>query len=149
MSDASKICTRCNLEKPVDQFYYQNGKPKSVCKACTISRITKNSSTEEGRYIHAQAVAKNRKKAWLINKEDYIYLIRQPCFYCNDLLDSTNKTGIRLDRLDNSKGYIIGNIISCCTFCNYLRGDLLTPDETKALVNLLISMRQSNTQRVA
>jgi hypothetical protein len=29
----------------------------------------------------------------------------------------------RLDRKDNSLGYIPGNVVGCCTRCNYAKGD--------------------------
>ena len=55
---------------------------------------------------------------------------------------------VGLDRLNNACGYIINNVVRCCSFCNYLRGDLLSPEETKAVVNLIMSMRQQNSQKV-
>lgn len=32
-------CTRCKTAKPLSEFYYRNGKPRSQCKAC-ISELT-------------------------------------------------------------------------------------------------------------
>jgi hypothetical protein len=28
-----------------------------------------------------------------------------------------------IDRMDNTKGYVLGNIVSCCTECNYVKRD--------------------------
>lgn len=32
------------------------------------------------------------------------------------------------DRLDPSKGYELGNVVSCCTTCNYLKGTYTEKD---------------------
>lgn len=51
-------------------------------------------------------------------------LIKQNCFYCNlepQLTRTNGKTPITmngLDRIDNSKGYIESNTVSCCKTCN-------------------------------
>ena len=36
MSDAMKICTRCKIECPIDDFYFERGheRRKSICKEC-------------------------------------------------------------------------------------------------------------------
>lgn len=51
-----------------------------------------------------------------------------------------------LDRLDNSKGYEITNIVSCCTTCNYLRGDLLSPEETIVAVQAILKFRKDKSK---
>ena len=38
---------------------------------------------------------------------------------CNKVNTSSHHNGI--DRIDNNKGYFIGNINSCCATCNYLK----------------------------
>lgn len=63
---------------------------------------------------------------------EYFYNICQKnCFYCNQKpqlqaaatrKDSINFIYSTLDRLDSSKGHIIGNVVPCCLICN--RGKL-------------------------
>ena len=43
-------------------------------------------------------------------------LWNQPCFYCGDRIE-----GIGIDRVDNTLGYVNGNLTPCCTFCNTLK----------------------------
>jgi hypothetical protein len=49
------------------------------------------------------------------------------CYYCNLNLDiirgENNLSQISLDRLDNSKGHIIGNCVLSCLFCNHCKND--------------------------
>jgi hypothetical protein len=33
---------------------------------------------------------------------------------------------LTLDRVDNSRGYELGNLVKCCWFCNSIKGSLLT-----------------------
>jgi len=40
----------------------------------------------------------------------------KPCYYCG-----CKTWTIGLDRVDNSKGYIEGNIVSCCGACNRMK----------------------------
>lgn len=71
---------------------------------------------------------------------DEFHRKRGPCFYCSG---DPPETGAGLDRIDNSKGYTFDNVIPCCTNCNYLRSDLLTVQETKAVVSLLMRLRRT------
>mgnify|MGYP001559832597 CR=1 len=41
------------------------------------------------------------------------------CYYCQFPLPDA---GVGLDRLDNSIGYTVANVVPCCTDCNYTRG---------------------------
>lgn len=41
------------------------------------------------------------------------------CNYCGDRILT-----IGMDRLDSSKGYILGNVTPCCGLCNSMKNDL-------------------------
>ena len=55
--------------------------------------------------------------------EEYKAFYDLDCFYCNKTNDTHG-----LDRLDSSKGYIIGNIVSCCKICNTMKNVLSYED---------------------
>lgn len=38
---------------------------------------------------------------------------QKPCHYCGEAIPTAG-----LDRVDNTKGYVLDNLVSCCTFCN-------------------------------
>lgn len=46
-------------------------------------------------------------------------IMEEPCRYC-----LTVKRSRGLDRVDNAQGYDVGNVVACCSPCNYLKGDL-------------------------
>ena len=64
----------------------------------------------------------------------------QPCYYCGKSFDQLSGW---LDRIDNNIGYKKDNILPCCKFCNKLRGEILTVDETKLLVSTLMEYRKT------
>lgn len=63
--------------------------------------------------------AKKRGIDFKLKKEKFNQLIIQKCFYCDYIKDG-EVNGI--DRIDNNKGYIEENIVSCCEFCNLAKG---------------------------
>src|SRR6266478_4605910 len=78
------------------------------------------------RFARAIALAKQRSYEWTIPEDSYKSLIIKPCYYHNG---SLSDTGIGLDRLDNSRGYHVGNVVPCCGVCNFVRGNKFTPAE--------------------
>lgn len=70
--------------------------------------------------------AKSRGLEWCLTEEEVISLASKPCHYCSIPSSSTFKptrgygnfdyNGI--DRKDNSKGYVHGNVVTCCIICN-------------------------------
>ena len=74
--------------------------------------------------------AKVRSLEFEITENEYRSFLFDPCFYCG-LLPS-NRHNDRsgnivflysgIDRVDNRIGYIIGNLVSCCSMCNKGKG---------------------------
>lgn len=64
-------------------------------------------------YIYS---AKSRNYEFSISSDHFDFFCKEPCFYCGK---KSNKMG--LDRYDNSKGYIIGNVVPCCEICNRMK----------------------------
>ena len=80
-----------------------------------------------------KANALKRGLAWELSKEEFRQLIIQDCFYCGahpseirrltgKLISTLNANGV--DRVDNSKGYIPGNVVPCCGACNHAKATL-------------------------
>lgn len=40
----------------------------------------------------------------------------KPCYYCGDCLPT-----IGIDRLDSKDGYVAGNMVPCCSMCNFMK----------------------------
>ena len=76
--------------------------------------------------------ARIRELYWAISDEFALDLMCQPCFYCGSLPEIHNNYRITnsikcsfryngIDRVDNSKGYILDNVVPCCSDCNYMK----------------------------
>lgn len=57
-------------------------------------------------------ISKFRDKSDL-TYEEFISFLGKPCYYCGRIIEK-----VSLDRIDNSIGYTINNIVSCCKMCN-------------------------------
>jgi hypothetical protein len=113
---------------------------------------------ERVKEIRAKTQSKNKFKvsirragrlghSWSISADEYAKLRGEPCHYCASSLDS-NKYGVGLDRLDNSRGYEPGNVVPCCGDCNKIRGDRLTPEEMTVAMQAVLRLRQKNKLRL-
>lgn len=104
--------------------------------------------TFKGRYAYLLHSLKRYGKIYecTLTLENYCNLIKeQKCHYCDGpIFMSAYATG--LDRIDNKLGYHLDNVLPCCGECNKLRGDRLSVDETKEIVNLLKKLR--NTENI-
>ena len=77
------------------------------------------------RYYRRNATVRNLP--WELTKEQFGALLVGHCHYCGGKGSlGFNFTG--LDRLENTQGYILGNVVPCCKRCNQARNDM-TVDE--------------------
>ena len=75
--------------------------------------------TPEGRYKQYKYKAKERGLSFELSFEQFCGLWQKPCTYCGASIDT-----IGIDRVDNSIGYNIKNIVSCCFSCNTKKGQM-------------------------
>jgi len=76
--------------------------------------------------------AKIRNLRFNLSKEGFRKLTQQNCFYCGA---KPNQKKYRkfsngayvfngIDRKDNQRGYVPGNVVACCLICNRAKGNL-------------------------
>lgn len=69
-----------------------------------------------------------------LKKSYFIKLITSPCHYCGikDVSSTSSKKEvfyhIGIDRVDSNKGYINGNVRSCCKYCNLAKNRMSEND---------------------
>ncbi len=110
---------------------YSNDIAKAYAKSEKGRATRKKHRLGIGRYIHVSRLAKQQGKAWLLSEETWRSIISMPCAYCG--LENNSGGGAGMDRLNNSKGYIPGNVVSCCKECNTARHDNFSPEEMRAI----------------
>ena len=101
------------------------------------------SKGRELKYRHNSAKHRAMRKnhPFDISLSNYIDYLNSGCYYCGCSLFKEN--GIGLDRIENSIGYVEGNVLPCCGSCNKTRGDRFTVEETKIMIKALIEYRNN------
>lgn len=105
------------------------------------ARVKELAAQPKHQFKNAIRYSKRRNIPFLLTMDEFIIERNKPCFYCENKLGCKSLEGTGLDRLDNSKGYEPGNIVSCCKVCNTIKSDQLTVEETKAAVEAIIAVR--------
>lgn len=112
-------CMSCNIEKPSSEFPTSSRNKYGIsnrCKSCTAIYNKKQDSSPNGRYHAYKSGAKARNVSFSLTKSQFIELWQKPCTYCGDSIET-----IGIDRVDNSIGYTIENIVPCCFTCNSMK----------------------------
>jgi hypothetical protein len=68
------------------------------------------------RFIEVKSKAKLRGLSFNLSLDEFLSFCNSYCFYCGIKLLS-----ISLDRVDNSKGYQMDNVVPCCKMCNIMK----------------------------
>lgn len=71
--------------------------------------------------------AKVRGLAFELDEDEFRELVKADCFYCGavPILRWVNSNEILcngIDRVDNTKGYVKGNVVTACGDCNKMKG---------------------------
>lgn len=108
------LCSRCYQRQ-------RSNDPSTSTK--TFQRYRIYSKTPKRKFLQARQRFSTGKRRiqFLLTFKEYLSLIKNPCFYCNSKID---EMGLGLDRVDNSIGYMITNVVSCCNICNRMKSIL-------------------------
>lgn len=91
------------------------------------------------RYKMAKGQAKYEGRDFTLSFEEYSGLLNRPCYYCGAVISGQ---GRGLDRIDNSKGYYLSNVLPCCATCNQARNTFFTVEEFKIMMDALLKFRK-------
>jgi len=135
-------CSRCNeIKSLVDWPMAREGKKYpyrlSYCQACRKKQIYQrlNECPESfmgDRFNKVKRRAVIEKTDFNLTKEFLIQLYRSQkglCFYTDEKLHLMNgkgrlPTGLSIDRVDNSKGYTIDNVVLCTSRFNTIKSNM-------------------------
>ena len=104
--DANTFVERCS------QVSLHNGHEGTMCD---FWNDVKGYSYSAYKYIM-------KNKDFQLTKEQYDTLRQGNCTYCGRMCTETHTNGI--DRVDNTRGYILDNCVSCCGSCNIAKGTM-------------------------
>jgi len=96
------------------------------CEMCSY-QLNKVESKDYRVIIHSyKHSARKRGCEWGLTDEQVVKLFQSPCYYCGTPYEESmsvyNVHGI--DRVDSMKGYVVGNVVTCCQRCNIMKGHL-------------------------
>ena len=91
-------------------------------------------------YVYKESIRHGTLSDILLGQ--YVKLLQQGCHYCGEGLENSTKSG--LDRINNSKGYTLDNVLPCCGACNQIRGDNLTVQEMEVAMKAILDYRKMN-----
>ena len=102
------------------------------CLARELARIRQALPIEERelrrKFYRYRRCAINRGLSFELSKDEARQLFRSPCWYCGAAPHPDRGSFTGIDRRDNTKGYVAGNVVACCSACNYAKMDW-TEDE--------------------
>tara|TARA_R110000868_G_scaffold66014_9_gene197037 strand:- start:4118 stop:4654 length:537 start_codon:yes stop_codon:yes gene_type:complete len=134
-------CNKCNLEKerPISAVNVKNR-----CE-CTL-KLTEGQSSLNKLYRDYKNRANRRKQEFDLSIEWFKKITSSDCFYCgkepNMICKTTRGHGLyvynSIDRVDNNRGYILGNAVACCDMCNRAKLNY-TLDEFKHWIKRLVN----------
>ena len=125
----------CGIEKTFQSDNIRSGHTKSCgCFRREVMRrlriLPKGVAAFNGLVIMMRAGAKKRGLEWQLTKEQVGRLTKQLCHYCGvEPLQSFGGSYCNgayayngIDRVNNTKGYMIDNVVACCFDCNRSKG---------------------------
>lgn len=146
----------CGCDTVVVSHSLRRGATRS-CGKCDLAKTTKPSlvNTWFGR---CRATARNRSLEFTLTLAYFEATVVLPCYYCGGkpkprkalqhsprVADS--KTAFNgLDRRDNDKGYVRGNVVPCCWVCNRAKSTM-TVEEFNEWLDGLVKFRTGRGKR--
>lgn len=116
-------CTECRRSKNrrwrLNNIEHVRESNRKNCRAWRLRNP--GLAVRRHRFSAAKSKAKYKGLLWTLTEEQHIEFLKKPCDYCGGPLPETQ---IGLDRVDNQKGYELGNVVPCCTKCNFIKGKL-------------------------
>jgi hypothetical protein len=153
-----KTCIRCNTYKPLSEF---RSVPKGIsknCNKCLDEKIApyrikyrKNNVDKIKEYEKRRTDRRRNslKDRWqqlktrghrdgidiTLTRKQFDYILRKnQCYYCGEKLSDF---GSALDRLDSRQGYLKGNCVACCKYCNAMKSTQSYKDFIKKIKTIL------------
>jgi hypothetical protein len=119
--DGGKGCKRCGEFKDLKNFSSLPNPPyyRAECKRCHNYKPARQFN------LYKDKALRNGTE-FDLSMDDFLTFFGKSCYYCN----SEIKT-IRMELLDDSEGYILDNIVSCCRCCQKFKDGMRHVDFIK------------------
>jgi len=120
----------CGNIATVNGAYLRNGTTESC--GCLANRLPKGEAAFNALLCSYQCKARDRGLDWDIDETLFRQLTSGDCHYCGappaQVIHREHRNGHYkyngIDRMDNSRGYVPGNVVPCCGLCNWMKGTI-------------------------
>jgi hypothetical protein len=142
----TKECTKCGLNKPINEF---RRKDRNHCKECerAYQNQKKLDQPEQYLYTRAKTRAKKAGKEFNLTLDDLV--IPTHCPYLGIPLVISKKApgpnSPSIDRIDATKGYVKGNVVICSYRANAIKNDA-TLTELLQIATKLSELKNEQTK---
>lgn len=122
-------------------------KPKKRPNRVSNKRIVEPSDVEVAKkLLNIYQSAMDRKLEFNLSFESVKTLLKfQTCYYTGRRFDNEGPYSRSIDRIDSSKGYIEGNVVSCTVDINGKKSNL-SDDEIELLYNKIVLHKKKNVE---
>lgn len=128
--EAVRVHYQKNIDKERKRSLIKNRKSRKEQREKWIEYSKKYEKSDGRIFVVYKRNAKKRGIRFEITKDEFLVYIGKSCMYCG-----TKARGV--DRIDNKKGYVVGNIGPCCGVCNHMKKDL-TENEFKKHCKMIV-----------
>jgi len=147
----------CGIERPVLGSALRNGYSKSCgCLQKEIASgigklngLPNNEALKNAQFRDYIRRTEKNGMMWGLTRTEFDSIVQSPCFYCKS--QPTDwiprfKTGRKyvglngIDRKDSSLGYVEGNVVPCCSVCNYMKGAMSIEDFLQHVARIQASL---------
>jgi len=120
----------CGNETVICGWCLKNGHTKSCgcLRKENLKRFHKQNTLTTGVASMRNVISSYKQKAYnyALTEKQFEEITQQPCYYCGAKPNNmANRKGCNgryiyngLDRVDNTKGYTVDNVVPCCKNCN-------------------------------
>jgi hypothetical protein len=137
-----RVCCECGQEAVLAKSAVMGGKTKGCIKCRERHpQVRLRATGTERAFLNVwnSYLVRSRRKGipFELNKEQFRALIIQDCFYCDEPPSNTLRAITEwgqdmiyngIDRYEPEKGYVEGNCLPCCKYCNRMKSDLSFDD---------------------
>ncbi len=106
---------------------------RTAKKLCQLHYDRFRASSSKRRFAQLLKKCKENNRTTDLTEEQVLQISSKNCHYCGQ---ENKSTGHGLDRIDSTKDYLLGNVVSCCGNCNRAKSDLHQHDFLKMVSNI-------------
>lgn len=103
-------------KREADRLYAKNRRANPAHRDSINQYARRFRASQRGKFNNYQGNARARSLCFQISFEQFQTFWQKPCRYCGDPIKT-----IGLDRVDNSVGYTMTNVVPCCAICNHMK----------------------------